>query len=252
MTVVAADRQGSVAFTTGDMAPGYTITEVKLQLATALASTGYTPAVTLHEDNSGVPADAVLFTFTNPNPLPAVSTSFTEVTFTSGAGYEVAPGTIYHIRLADAVTNADAYEYYFAQMTTSNDEDALTDPGVSTSGSGWEIADASYLRLRDATNLATWTVSNASIVFRIGIRGFISPGVTVDTDPGTDGTQSDKLTIVEGMTDTYTVALDSAPSADVTVTPTAPAGLSVSPAVLTFSATDFDAQTFTITADADE
>ena len=252
MTVVAADRQGSVAFTTGDMAPGYTITEVKLQLATALASTGYTPAVTLHEDNSGVPADAVLFTFTNPNPLPAVSTSFTEVTFTSGAGYEVAPGTIYHIRLADAVTNADAYEYYFAQMTTSNDEDALTDPGVSTSGSGWEIADASYLRLRDATNLAAWTVSNASIVFRIGIRGFISPGVTVDTDPGTDGTQSDKLTIVEGMTDTYTVALDSAPSADVTVTPTAPAGLSVSPAVLTFSATDFDAQTFTITADADE
>ena len=65
--------------------------------------------------------------------------------------------------------------------------------------------------------------SNASIVFRIGIRGFISPGVTVDTDPGTAGTQSDKLTIVEGMTDTYTVALITAPSGDVTVTPTAPA-----------------------------
>ena len=249
--VAAADRQGSVAFTTGDMAPGYTITEVKLQLATALASTGYTPAVTLHEDNSGVPADAVLFTFTNPNPLPALSNSFPEVTFTAGAGYEVAPGTIYHIRLADAVTNADAYEYYFAQMTTSNDEDALTDPGVSTSGSGWEIADASYLRLRDATNLAAWTVSNASIVFRIGIRGFISPGVTVDTDPGTDGTQSDKLTIVEGMTDTYTVALITAPSGDVTVTPTAPGGLSVSPANLTFSMTDFGAKTFTITATHD-
>ena len=247
-SVTAADRQGSIAFTTGDMAPGYTITEVKLQLATAPSSTGYTPVVTLHEDNSGVPADAVLFTFTNPNPLPTLMSSFTEVTFTAGVGYEVAPGTIYHIRLDDAVADAAAYDFYLAQMTISHDEDALTDPGVSTSGSGWEIADSSYLRTGVS---GTWTQSNTFSVFRIGIRGFISPGVTVDTDPGTDGTQSDKLTIVEGMTDTYTVALDSAPSADVTVTPTAPAGLSVSPAVLTFSVTDFVAQTFTITATHD-
>ena len=257
MTVAAADRQGSVAFTTGDMAPGYTITEVKARLASRTGTT-FTPVVTLHDDNSGVPADAVLHTFTNPNPFPALTSSFPEVTFTSGAGYEVAPGTTYHIRLDDAVADAAAYEYYFAQMTTSNDEDALTDPGDSTSGSGWEIADTSYLRLRDPddpTNLATWTVSNARIVFRIGISGFISPvspGVTVDTDSGTDGTQSGKLTIVEGMTDTYTVALDTAPSGDVTVTPTAPAGLSVSPANLTFSSTDFGAKTFTITADEDK
>ena len=248
-SVTAADRQGSVAFTTGDMAPGYTITEVKLQLATAPSSTGYTPVVTLHEDNSGVPADAVLFTFTDPVPLPTLTSSFAEVTFTAGVGYEVAPGTIYHIRLDDAVADAAAYDFYLAQMTISDDEDALTDPGVSTSGSGWEIADSSYLRTGVS---GTWTQSNTFSVFRIGIRGFISPGVTVDTDPGTDGPQSDKLTIVEGMTDTYTVALDSAPLADVTVTPTAPAGLSVSPAVLTFSVTDFDAQTFTITADEDK
>ena len=58
--------------------------------------------------------------------------SFTEVTFTAGAGYEVAPGTTYHIRLDDAVADAAAYDFYLAQMTIGDEEDAL--------GSGWEIA----------------------------------------------------------------------------------------------------------------
>ena len=242
-SVTAADRQGSIAFTTGDMAQGYTITEVKLQLATASSSTGYTPVVTLHADNSGVPEDAVLHTFTNPNSFPVLTSTFTEVTFTAGAGYEVAPGTIYHIRLDDAVADAAAYDFYLAQMTIGDDEDAL--------GSGWEIADSSYLRTGVS---GTWTQSNTFSVFRIGIRGFISPGVTVDTDPGTDGTQSDKLTIVEGMTDTYTVALDTAPSADVTVTLTQPTNtdVTVAPNTLTFTSTTWDnAQTVTVSVAAD-
>ena len=246
-SIVSADRQGAVAFTTGTGSNNYTITAVKAQLA-GTSGTTYTPVVTLHADNSGVPADAALFTFTNPDPLPTLTGFYEDMTFTAGEGYEVERGTTYHIRFDDAVADAAAFEYYSVEMTSSDSEDALTDPDDMTSGSGWEIADSSNVRTGTS---GTWAPATDTTVYRIGIEGVFAPGVTVDTDPGTDGPQSDKLTIVEGMTDTYTVALDTAPSRDVTVTPTAPAGLSVSPAVLTFSATDFGAKTFTITADAD-
>ena len=87
---------------------------------------------------------------------------------------------------------------------------------------------------------------------RFGFSGTVDTlGVTVDTDPATDGTQSDKLVIEEGMTDTYTVALNSVPSTEVTVTPTVPTGLSISPTSLTFSTTDYGAKTFTVTAEHD-
>ena len=241
------DRQSATAFTTGDASEGYTITGVTLELLSPSAANGYMPVVTLHEDDMGDPADAALFTFTNPVSLPVPSSSFAQVTFTASPGYDVLPSTTYHIKLSDGVTDAAVWDFYFAQITRNDEEDALTAMGgIDT---GWTIANEARLRTGDS---GTWVGSALFASHRIGIRGFISPGVTVDTDPGTVGTQSDKLTIVEGMTDTYTVALDSAPSGDVTVTPTAPAGLSVSPAVLTFSATDFDAQTFTITADADD
>ena len=45
-------------------------------------------------------------------------------------------------------------------------------------------------------------------------------GVTVDTDPDTDGVQTTALTVAEdGGTDTYTVVLNAAPTGDVTITP---------------------------------
>ena len=234
------DVQSAVPFTTGDAARGYTITEIKLMLATVSSSTGTTPVVTLHEDDSGVPADAVLFTFTNPDPFPMLTVTFAEVTFTGGAGYEVDPSTTYHIRLADTLS-VGAYDFFLADMTNISDEVALAD-------SGWEIGNGSNRRVGTS---GTWAAVKAFHVHRIGINGFVLPGVTVDTDSGTDGAQNDELTIVEGMTATYTVALTSAPSQDVMVTPTVPAGLSVGPTSLTFSATDFEAKTFTITANHD-
>ena len=240
------DRQSATAFTTGDASEGYTITGVTLELLSPSAANSYMPVVTLHEDDMGDPADAALFTFTNPVSLPVPSSSFAQVTFTASPGYDVLPSTTYHIKLSDGVTDAAVWDFYFAQITRNDEEDALTAMGgIDT---GWTIANEARLRTGDS---GTWVGSALFASHRIGISGFISPGVTVDTDPGTDGTQSDKLTIVEGMTDTYTVALITAPSGDVTVTPTAPGGLSVSPANLTFSMTDFGAKTFTITATHD-
>ena len=84
------------------------------------------------------------------------------------------------------------------------------------------------------------------------------PGVTIDTDTGTEGVQTDALSVTEEGTATYTVVLDSEPTGDVTVTPTLPDGLSVSPTSLSFTRDrlgvdgDWDtAKTFTVTAEAD-
>ena len=79
------------------------------------------------------------------------------------------------------------------------------------------------------------------------------PVVTVDTDTGTDGVQSDALSVTEGGTGTYSMVLATEPTGDVTVTPTAPDGLSVSPDSLTFTRGNWEtAQSFTVTAEQDD
>ena len=78
-------------------------------------------------------------------------------------------------------------------------------------------------------------------------------GVTVDTDTVTDGVQSDALSVKEGATGTYSMVLDTEATGDVTVTPTAPDGLSVSPDSRTFTRSNWEtAQTFTVTAEHDD
>ena len=248
-TVKDAGRQVSQAFTTGSGTDVFTITEVKAILG-GLTGTSFTPVVTLHADESGDPADAVLTTFTNPDPLPTLANSFATLTFTSSSGYTVDPSATYHLRFADAVTSATAVEFYFVQTVIRRDEDALTDPDDLMSGTGWGIDSKGRERIGGTSG--TWAEVDQG-PFRFGISGTIAtPGVTVDTDPDMADTQSDTLVITEGMNDTYTVALDSAPSEQVTVTPTVPAGLSISPTSLTFSSTDFAAKSLTVTAEHDK
>ena len=249
--VSKADQQSAIAFTTGgDLGSNYTITEVEAELL-QLGTHPFSPVLTLHADESGDPADAVLHTFTNPNPIPPVNSNvYASWTFTATGGYQVAASTTYHLKFSDAVTSATTLQFYYLGSINESTEVSLFDPEDSSSGSsGWLIAHAS--KERTGSN-GTWTNVVTTKAIGVGIRGTVeTPGVTIDTDPATAGVQSDKLVIEEGMTDTYTVALNSAPSTEVTVTPTVPTGLSISPTSLTFSTTDFGAKTFTVTAEHD-
>ena len=87
---------------------------------------------------------------------------------------------------------------------------------------------------------ATFTVwarelggSYASATQTIGVRVKRPRGVSVSAG---------KLTVVEGSTATYTVALDSEPDGEVTITPSVSSGgkVTVSPLSLTFDATDWE------------
>ena len=107
----------------------------------------------------------------------------------------------------------------------------------------------------DAGAAAGWTIGNrirgtggasrSQSVFQMRIRGSEAtspaPGVTLSTT---------SATVVAGSTTTYTVVLDSAPTADVTVTPTSgtTAAATVSPSTLTFTSANWNAaQTVTVT-----
>ena len=253
MMVANAGQESASGFTTGGGSSVYTITEVRAELLQYEGSMVYpfSPVLTLHADESGDAAAAVLHTFTNPDPIPAsVPLTYVEWTFTAGDGYQVDPNTTYHLKFTDAATSATDLQFYYVRGSQHPNEVSLFDPDVSTSGnSGWTIANQVRTRVGSS---GTWDNTTNTQAMRFGIRGtVVTPGVTVDTDPDMADTQSDTLAVTEGMTDTYTVALDSAPSEQVTVTPTVPAGLSISPTSLTFSADDFGAKTFTVTAEHD-
>ena len=80
-----------------------------------------------------------------------------------------------------------------------------------------------------------------------------SVSVTVqDNDVAGVAVSPPSLTVNEGATDTYTVKLNTQPSASVTVTPSGNASVSVSPAVLTFTTTNWGTeQPVTVTANQD-
>ena len=254
-TVKDADRQVSQAFTTGSGTDVFTITEVKAILG-GLTGTTYTPVVTLHADEMGDPADAVLTTFTNPDPLPTLANSFATLTFTSSSGYTVDPSATYHLRFADAVTSATAVEFYFVRTVIRRDEDALTDPDDTMSGTGWGIDSKGRQRIGGTSG--TWAEVGQG-PFRIGISGTIAtPGVTIDADPDASGVQNPEHTdnyfeLDEGgASEMYTVVLDANPGRDVTITPSPGPGLAVTPTFLTFTAENWNAkQTFTVSAPQD-
>ena len=92
-----------------------------------------------------------------------------------------------------------------------------------------------------------------------GVTGDVTV-VTIDNDtpiiPGTPGLVFSRTVVPvdEGSTETYTVALATEPTGEVTVTLTdAGAGVGADPTSLVFTQTDWNtAQTVTVTADEDE
>ena len=238
--VEKADQQASIAFTTGSGPMQYTITEVDAMLLLEMDVSPYSPVLTLHEDASGNPVDTVLLTFTNPFPTPLVVSRVADWTFTATNGYQVDPNTTYHLRFRDAVASADTIQYYSI---------IALEEGTEVSSIGWTIADQARTRTGSG---GTWANVTNNRVIRVGIKGTVAtPGVTVVANPSNG--QNRDLLIDEGLSETYTVVLDAAPTGEVTITPTAPAGFSVSPASLSFTDTNWNvAQTFTVTADHDD
>ena len=96
----------------------------------------------------------------------------------------------------------------------------------------------------------------------ISVAASATGGVTATADPATITIEDNDvrgvtvseslLELAEGGSDTYTVALDTAPSGSVTVTPVSGhPSVTVAPAEVVFTATDYGAKTLTVTAEQD-
>ena len=135
----------------------------------------------------------------------------------------------------------------------------LTATGTATSGSDYALPAAFSIPM--GQTMATGTVSitdddldegNETIILSTSVSGLTVTGVTVTvTDDDTHGVTVNKtsVSVVEDATATYTVVLDSQPTANVIVTPTSgmTAKATVMPTARTFTAGNWDTpQSFTV------
>ena len=122
----------AVGFTTGTSTAGYTLTSFTARFGNKADPTGILGdiVVSLHADNSGVPASATLATLSGDNPDTAGEYTYT----CSGSGCVLLPNTTYFAQFkATAGTNATV-DYYELRTTQSDDETQT--PG----GNGWSLA----------------------------------------------------------------------------------------------------------------
>ena len=118
------------------------------------------------------------------------------------------------------------------------------------------INDGQYhLYTLDLSTTATWTGQISRLRFDpvpFGTTGdYVEVSAMTSTAPGVTVTESGGSTAVTegGATDTYTVVLTSEPTGNVTITPAPGSQLTVSPASLTFTASNWNVpQTVTVTA----
>ena len=235
------DVSQALGFTTGTNSGGYTLESLTVEILASSGSTSYVPGITIHTDSSGLPATAALYTLTAPSPLPtgtgttesATDGSVLMLEMTAPAAATLTARTTYWVVFKNTATQTSVNRYEINPTTApAEDSGGLT---------GWSIAD---MRHRSENQGTAWTASTGA--FQMELKGTEAEDLSGVTVAPTE------LTIEEGMDDTYTVALDSAPSEQVTVTPTVPAGLSISPTSLTFSSTDFAAKSLTVTAEHDK
>ena len=128
-------------------------------------------------------------------------------------------------------------------FTTSNWHEAQT---VTVS------ADEDDDAIADASVTLTHTVSGGD--YQGVSTGDVTVTITENDEPGVT-ISPQALTVLEGMSGTYTVALSTQPSASVTIDVEVPSGtdVSVSPASLTFTTSNWrEAQTVTVSADEDD
>ena len=134
----SGDRKCAIGFTTGSEANGYTLVSVTSKFYPAADPNDVLGdiVVTLHADNSGVPANAAVATLSGSNPTPNTDPeTITDYIYAcSGAGCALSPNTTYFAQFTATAGVVGSESYYLA--TTYSDDQVLV-----PSGNGWALAD---------------------------------------------------------------------------------------------------------------
>ncbi len=241
----------SIPFRTGANASGYTIELVTFQITVADDSSAISPGLAIHGDSSGDPG-SVVHTFTQTQAVPGQGESGI-LSFNAPENATLAASTTYHAVISDSTSGV-----YFAIRQKSLS-------GVDTNATtGWSFP----TNAMNQTDSEAWAfIPRTGRSLQTTFTGKINAakGVTLDTDPDTTGAQTTTIALDEvDDTDTsditeneatYTVVLDAAPSANVTITPTSDdtGAVTVSPSTLTFTSSNWaTAQMVTVTAVVDD
>ena len=217
-------------------------------------------------DSSGTDdfPNASLTTFTTPTITSALANGY--IRFTLDSPYELDQDTSYWI-----VVTATAREWNSPYQQSNGDED-------SGGANSWSIDDDVIYRVSDTS---PWLHVDASVNrgLQVQVEGYYQPGVVIEgVEEAFEENANDPLlspfadqgNLVMDLseqldppdadstdhTTDYTVKLRSRPSTPVTVTPSFPAGITITPTSRTFTAgamSNWDtAQTFTLTIPNDD
>ena len=234
-------------FTTGGNVPGYRVSSVEIEFAAF--DTGYEYTASIRRDAGGAPG-AIVGTLQNPSFTSFTADRVLEFAAPTDSGILLEANTGYFVVIDIVSLTGTAAGGWRA--TTSNDED-------SSGLSGWRIDNRHRFRLDDGgdQNDQSWQDNLITSVLKLRLNGRAvqPPGLAILETDGDTTVSEDGSTV----TDTYTVALNTEPTHDVTVTVTAGAGAEVNRAggtagptqTLTFSASGANiwstAQTITVT-----
>ena len=209
------------------------------------------------EDNDGVAGSRAISHSASGGGYDTVS-----ATLTATEGDNDTPGVSFvHSGQGNTLPalNEGASTAYTVQLTTApvaNVTITLTKTGPITVSPGTLTFTSSDYGAKTVTVTADTVTQNDSgtIRHRITSTGSdynniadASLNVTVTNVPQVLVSKS-SLTLTESRSGTYTVQLDTAPTADVTVTPAAAGNVAVSPTSLTFTSSSYGAKTVTVTA----
>ncbi len=178
--------------------------------------------------------NALLTTFTSPTVPSGSMNSY--LRFTLSTPYELDQDTGYWI-----VVNATSRTANSPYIATTTNED-------SGGANSWDIGDSLIFR---STSTAAWQAHPTSLGLQVQAEGHFAPGVVIQGDDSlfTDYDDQSSLFVEGGEEEEffYTVKLRSRPSGDVTITPTSPAELTITPSSRTFTTNNWETpQRFTV------
>ena len=202
-----------------------------------------THVVTGYSGVATAPAVAVTVTDSDTNTVPSFAATQADQAYTVGETVDLTlpeasggNGAPRYTLTPDIATAITGLTFDDNTRIVSGTPNAVTTAAVTLT---YTAADSDAVTAGDTVSLTfTVTVDPAPVV--------IPAGVTISTPT---------LTVNEGGDGTYTVVLDTQPSADVTITPTIPLNtdLTGNPSALTFTAMNWNAvQTVTLTAAEDD
>ena len=129
---VYSSSKCALGFTTGSNSTGYTLDVITAEFLSVIGDPGDL-VVTLHADNSGVPADTSLATLSGSNPV--ANTRSGNYAYTcSGAGCTLSANTTYFVQFS-ATKGTDSRNSY-GLATTLSDQQTLV-----PASNGWSLAD---------------------------------------------------------------------------------------------------------------